>query len=404
MNRNVRIELSTSQEDWKVVRECYVQSFHRYPLYKYMIPDDNKRDAFLRAYLDANYDVTVATGQGILLAVKFSQTDLNNNNNNSKPPTCNESECSTNCSNNDATNNNNTNKNIGTTIIGGVVFVPPSRDGHGWAITDDEPYWEAYEKHGLAKISAEGFERVKRYEAWENENICRKLSGSRIPMWNGLFCAISPEYSSKGLGSAVYKEAIRIMAQYWVKQQKESRAQLSRTRPQSERLVRNDSQLLEPAKENKGVVGKLLRSFSLKEIHRYALLSHRALPQAAFMQKARSTQQQHSSAVATKPTEDQTKPNDAIRARDIVGNSSAPLVVAVSHSDRAARFHEANGFHPIARTPYHDKVEGTSPFYTHVLVLDPFRTGRVDELTAAMNEESANLLAQQLAEYVMVQC
>ncbi|XP_002127261.2 uncharacterized protein LOC100180340 [Ciona intestinalis] len=364
---DVRIELTTSQEDWELVRECYVQSFHRYPLYKYMIPDDNKRDAFLRAYLDANYDVTVATGQGILLRIGIPTVACSDRNN----------------------NRNSAGVDASRTplkIIGGVVFVPPSRDGHGWAITDDEPYWEAYEKHGLAKISAEGFERVKRYEAWENENICRKLSGSRIPMWNGLFCAISPEYSSKGLGSAVYKEAIRIMAQYWVKQQKESRAQLSRTRPQSERLVRNDSQLLEPAKENKGIFGRFWQNFSLKEIHRYALLSHRALPQAAFMQKARSTQQQHSSAVATKPTEDQTKPNDAIRARDIVGNPSAPLVVAVSHSDRAARFHEANGFHPIARTPYHDKVEGTSPFYTHVLVLDPFRTGRVNELGNSINE------------------
>nr|XP_002127261.1 uncharacterized protein LOC100180340 [Ciona intestinalis] len=364
---DVRIELTTSHEDWALVRECYVQSFHRYPLYKYMIPDDNKRDAFLRAYLDANYDVTVATGQGILLRIgipSIACSDRNNNRNSAGPDS----------------------SRTPLKIIGGVVFVPPSRDGHGWAITDDEPYWEAYEKHGLAKISAEGFERVKRYEAWENENICRKLSGSRIPMWNGLFCAISPEYSSKGLGSAVYKEAIRIMAQYWVKQQKESRAQLFRTRPQSERLVRNDSQLLEPAKENKGLFGRLWQNFSLKEIHRYALLSHRALPQAAFMQKPRSIQQQHSSAVATKPTENQTKPNDAIRARDIVGNPSAPLVVAVSHSDRAARFHEANGFHPIARTPYHDEVEGTSPFYTHVLVLDPFRTGRVNELGNSINE------------------
>uniref|UniRef100_F6YKC5 N-acetyltransferase domain-containing protein n=2 Tax=Ciona intestinalis TaxID=7719 RepID=F6YKC5_CIOIN len=193
---DVRIELTTSHEDWALVRECYVQSFHRYPLYKYMIPDDNKRDAFLRAYLDANYDVTVATGQGILLRIgipSIACSDRNNNRNSAGPDS----------------------SRTPLKIIGGVVFVPPSRDGHGWAITDDEPYWEAYEKHGLAKISAEGFERVKRYEAWENENICRKLSGSRIPMWNGLFCAISPEYSSKGLGSAVYKEAIRIMAQYW---------------------------------------------------------------------------------------------------------------------------------------------------------------------------------------------
>uniref|UniRef100_H2ZKJ2 Uncharacterized protein n=1 Tax=Ciona savignyi TaxID=51511 RepID=H2ZKJ2_CIOSA len=128
MNRNVGIVLSTSQDDWDVVRECYVQSFLRYPLYKYMVPDDKKRADFLRAYLDANYEVTVASGNGILLAVKYTTMEINNN------------ECEK------------------SMIIGGVVFVPPSDDGHGWAITDDEPYWEAYEKYGLAKISPDGLE------------------------------------------------------------------------------------------------------------------------------------------------------------------------------------------------------------------------------------------------------
>uniref|UniRef100_H2ZKJ9 N-acetyltransferase domain-containing protein n=1 Tax=Ciona savignyi TaxID=51511 RepID=H2ZKJ9_CIOSA len=216
---DVRIELTTSHEDWVLVRECYVQSFLRYPLYKYMVPDDNKRDAFLRAYLDANYDVTVASGKGILLRIGMPNGDRNNN----------KSSSGTGCA------------RTSMKIIGGVVFVPPSDNGHGWAITDDEPYWEAYEKYGLAKISPDGLERVKRYEAWENENICKKLSGSRIPMWNGLFCAISPEYSSKGLGSTVYKEAIRIMAQYWVKQQQPKKAQLHRMRPQSERSISLES-------------------------------------------------------------------------------------------------------------------------------------------------------------------
>uniref|UniRef100_H2ZKJ1 Uncharacterized protein n=1 Tax=Ciona savignyi TaxID=51511 RepID=H2ZKJ1_CIOSA len=289
-------------------------------------------------------------------------------------------------------NNNECEKSM---IIGGVVFVPPSDDGHGWAITDDEPYWEAYEKYGLAKISPDGLERVKRYEAWENENICKKLSGSRIPMWNGLFCAISPEYSSKGLGSTVYKEAIRIMAQYWVKQQQPNKPQLHRMRPQSEK--KNVSQ----ESTNQGLVGKILRSFSLKEIHRCALLSHRALPQAAFMQKLKSPPQTNTTKLPGKAGTNQTTAA-SIQPRDIIGSSSAPLVVAISHSDRAAHFHKANGFHPIARTPYHDPVEGTTPFYTHVLVLDPFRTGKVNELNEAMQKQESDHFTEQIAEYVMV--
>ncbi|XP_078485543.1 uncharacterized protein LOC108950278 [Ciona intestinalis] len=352
--KNVRIELSTSQEDWELIRECYVQSFHRYPLYKYMIPDDNKRDAFLRAYLDANYDVTVATGQGILLAIRHISADVNNND------ITTESECPTNCSNNDDTsNNNNTNKKIGTTIIGGVVFVPPSRDGHGWAITDDEPYWEAYEKHGLAKISAEGFERVKRYEAWENENICRKLSGSRIPMWNGLFCAISPEYSSKGLGSAVYKEAIRIMAQYWVNKNQTIMTDVPVN------LVRR--------------AGKQLRKVSETDHSRRCFNITDCFFRCNKISSAPDTNHNSLHDVTSGDV-------NMTSSVSLLPPSSYPLLVAVSHSDRAARFHEANGFHPIARTPYHDKVEGTSPFYTHVLVLDPFRTRKVKFLSSCLQE------------------
>ncbi|XP_078485563.1 uncharacterized protein LOC100182683 isoform X2 [Ciona intestinalis] len=266
-----------------------------------MIPDDNKRDAFLRAYLDANYDVTVGSGEGILLVMRICENENNNNNSNSR-------------------------------IGGGVVFVPPSRDGHGWAITDDEPYWEAYEKHGLAKISAEGFERVKRYEAWENKNICRKLSGSRIPMWNGLFCAMLPEHTSRGLGSSLYKEAIKIMAEYWLKKS------------------------IQEKKETQDAENGF---FSRK------------LPTAPAM-SLKSAEPER----CTKSPQNKSTLHKSMK--EMMGNPTAPVVIAISHSEKAAHFHEANGFHPIIRLPYSDPIEGTSPFYTHVLVLDPFRTGKVN--------------------------
>ena len=96
-----------------------------------MVPDLSKREAFLRAYLDANYEVTVGSGQGILLAIKvLSEME--------KDP------------------------NSRYKVVGGVVFVPPASDGSGWSIENDEPYWNAYEKYELAKISEEGLKRVKR--------------------------------------------------------------------------------------------------------------------------------------------------------------------------------------------------------------------------------------------------
>lgn len=64
----------------------------------------------------------------------------------------------------------------------------------------------------------------------------------------------------------------------------------------------------------------------------------------------------------------------------------APLAIVISHSDRAAHFHRANGFHPITKIPFYDPVEETTPFTTHILVLDPFRTGRIEEFMTELND------------------
>lgn len=127
------------RDEWPTIREIFVQSFLRYPLYKHMVPEDSTREQFLRAYLDANHEVTVGTGKGVLLGIKIPAGDSN---------TANEDE---HC---DIASNEK--------IVGGVLFVPPAKSGSGWAIGSDEPYWQAYEKHGLARISPEGLERAMR--------------------------------------------------------------------------------------------------------------------------------------------------------------------------------------------------------------------------------------------------
>nr|CAB3262561.1 uncharacterized protein LOC100180340 [Phallusia mammillata] len=285
-----------------------------------MVPDPLKRDAFLRAYLDANYDITVGSGEGILLAIRKDNED-----------TCGAS-----------------------TLIGGVVFVPPSSDGCGWAIGSDEPYWRAYDKHGLGRISPKGLERVKRYEAWENKHVTQKLSGTRLPMWNGLFCAIAPEHSSKGFGSMVYKGAIKIMAKHWRETQSKAQRVISKS---------EDTWTENPMQNDEGFMSR----FGTKILHGFSLLNHRRLPTGI--------------ALAQKKEQPRSAPSDNIC------KSAVPLVGAISHSDRAANFHAANGFHQMSRIPYYDEVDHVTPFYVHVLVLDPFKTGRLDELNNALKTD-----------------
>ena len=98
-----------------------------------MVPHPKTRKKFLRAYLNANYDVTVRNGHGIVIAVRILLEPVQNRGN---TPT--------------------------TKTIGGALIIPPSNEGHGWSISSDEPYWEAYNKYQLEKISKIGLERVKR--------------------------------------------------------------------------------------------------------------------------------------------------------------------------------------------------------------------------------------------------
>ena len=85
--------------------------------------------------MDANYDVAVGNGDGIILAVRIPDEEQ-------------------------SSLNDSSNKKMKT--IGGALLVPPSVDGCGWAGESDEPFWKAYEEYGLRQVSEEALERVKR--------------------------------------------------------------------------------------------------------------------------------------------------------------------------------------------------------------------------------------------------
>ncbi|XP_039267723.2 uncharacterized protein LOC144420759 [Styela clava] len=172
MCSEVLVEISRGEQDWTEVRECLVRAFHHYSLYKYLIPNEQTRPEFLRRYLEAIYDVTIRNGNSILLVGRLSENN---------------------------------------TIIGGVMVVPPSKEYGGWECEKADDFYEAYEKYRLRDIDLEAFERMKKYEEWEYENISKHVCSTKVPLWNGIFCAVDPKYSGKGCGSMSYNECLKII-------------------------------------------------------------------------------------------------------------------------------------------------------------------------------------------------
>ena len=214
-----------------------------------------------------------------------------------------------------------------------------------------------------------------RYESWENENIAQKASGTRIPLWNGLFCAIEPDYASKGVGSAVYKEAIRIMARFWIRQQTELPAS-----------SQEEFKLQEKSNKHIGSFSKIFFNSSFKNINHYALLHHRVTPSTVYAQKKPDQQldPKNSRAPLVNRLDSAKATIKEVSIKSMMYNSNAPLVVAVSHSEIASRFHQSNGFQPVLRIPFYDATDDVIPFYTHVLVLDPFCTGKLSLVEHAL--------------------
>ena len=167
------------------------------------------------------------------------------------------------------------------------------------------------------------------------------------------------------------------MAKFWIKQQT-----LDNPNKQIQAKAHNKQ-------EERGILNKIFRSPSFSQLHRYALLHHRAVPPTSVLQKTSDKKLEINEKKVNKKS-DQSKP---VSVKDMMFNPKAPLVVAVSHSDRAANFHQSNGFHPVSRLPYHDNVLNDTPFFTHVLVLDPFSTGKINELEAALRDDTTQLQA-----------
>ena len=122
------------------IRECLVESFVNYPLFQFVVPDNVAlREKFLRAYFNANYEVVTSSENIIVLVVKI----------------------------NEGSNFNDETTAQDDRVIGGALFLPPASSKGGWAFLNtsiqQDPFWKAYEGHGLEKISQQGFHRLKRW-------------------------------------------------------------------------------------------------------------------------------------------------------------------------------------------------------------------------------------------------
>jgi len=232
-----------------------------------------------------------------------------------------------------------------------------------------------------------------RYEAWENKHIAERSRRARLPLWNGLFCAMLPEYTSRGFGSAVYNEVIKTLAKHHLNRH----ITPTRTNPFFSTHNKQCHRCSSPIRGSTGqntsdVLDRPLARFLARQMHGFTLLNHNHLPHGmqvqtkCFCETVKSTQSQgvnSTHSIALLP------PSTPAKARE---SASAPLVVAVTHSERAANFHSSNGFRQLTRIPFCDGAEGKLQFYVHVLALDPFRTGRVAEFNEALlNDVDTNV-------------
>ncbi|XP_039267714.2 uncharacterized protein LOC120342800 [Styela clava] len=329
MCSKVRVELSRGEQDWTEVRECLVRAFHHYSLYKYLIPNEQRRPEFLRRYLEAIYDVTIRNGNSILLVGRLSDNN---------------------------------------TVIGGAMVVPPSQDHGGWECEKADDFYEAYEKYKLKEIDLEAFERMETYEEWDYENISKHVCSTKVPLWNGIFCAVDPKYAGRGCGSMSYNECLKIINNF----RKIKMTEAKKMENQSKINIRKTAQKLLGYYKNQ-INFKTLTAF----FHSLSILSHRSPPIQSVSV--------NNTTVESENTEIQLKKS----SKRLTDFKKSPMLFMISHSRQAVRFHQKIGFQSVADIPYYDENtsidEEKSLFNVNVLMMDPLDADRITDFTQKLN-------------------
>ncbi|XP_039274343.2 uncharacterized protein LOC120348288 [Styela clava] len=347
MNGETYLRPCVGDEDWIQTRECFIRAFISYPLYVYMIPNANKRPEFLRRYFDAIYEVTIRKGNSIILCLEISKKmdgfDKVVN------------ECP-----------HNTIYSTSKRIIGAIWLVPPSKSG-GWECARNEDFMKSYEKYKLKKLDPESFQRMERYEDWEYENITKHVCATGIPMWNGPFAAMDPEYTGQGHGTLMGPACLRYLENHNPSKQK-LRRQISENDKSDSQRYSQDIPTREQERMNKTSGSKIPMSCKSDFNCKYKFRNQ-----------------------------------ETIESGPYISETCPPLFFALSHSHRSVNFYKKNGFFSVTDMIY--PTEGMSEldslslksesFNVNVLILDPFKTGKYDDITKCIKNSNVQILNSQ---------
>jgi len=185
--------------------------------------------------------------------------------------------------------------------------------------------------------------------------VTTRLLKAGLPMWNGLFCAMLPEYTSQGIGSKMFERGVQLFSGAWKKQLNH----LSTQKISSPKLTKKQS-----TEDNK----------STSKENQLILASKKS--QTAGISKP-NTNNCHT---CSSNSIDSSKPQQQKGSFESCGFLSTvktkertlttQVLIAISHGERAAHFYKMNGFQNLFHTEYAD--EGIS-FKVNVFALDPLK-------------------------------
>ena len=190
--------------------------------------------------------------------------------------------------------------------------------------------------------------------------------------WSGLFCAVQPEYACQGIGSAVYSEAAKLVGADCHHEKSTGGGNSLSTA--SRKTIRGLPSLVLNKKST--ISPMLLESFLCKRFQ-----------PSNFMRQSSNAPDVAQPRVPGQYGEAYLQPakitgRPALRQRK-------PVYMAVSHSDKAAKFHTSNGFEQVTCVPYYDE-DGSFLFNAHVLIMDWFHSGQLELCTQVFLSSVSN--------------
>ena len=175
-----------------------------------------------------------------------------------------------------------------------------------------------------------------RYEAWEFDVVTARALHTGVPMWNGIFIAILPEYTAQGFATRMFNNGIRILSGVWTNQQKKSG------------VIKTEKQAQDVPCVNK------LSTGGANDKPTTTLFSAQMARQTTGIDADLLLKKLSSAQATSKP----------------VTKAITPLLLGVCHSEKSKHFYTINGFKKVSETLYSDQQ---CTFPVSVYICDPFK-------------------------------